>query len=147
MMFIELFQDYSFTYDGEHFALPRIYAVNDLGQMAELTRGKMPDQNAFTDQMIFVGLATYHTGAVSPTFGARPDPKRTGKLVYTFAQLTPDLVSTIKFGTDAHQNFSPVSNDKGAFALRCWNRGVERITFNIQIPEDNEDVNPAFFSI
>jgi len=145
MMYIELFQDYSFTYDGEHFSLPRFYAVNDLGQMAEMVRNKVPDANAFTDSMVFKGLAQYHTGPVAPTFGARPDPLRTGKMVYTFAQLTPALIKTLDFGYDAHQKFAPVSMDKGAFCLRCWNRGVEKIRFDIQMPEDNEDVTPVFF--
>ncbi len=100
------------------------YAVNDSGFMVQKERAKgnigfaLPSDEAFTpNQPKLVGIAQF----------ANRSKNRTGKMLYTFAEITPTLVAGLIFGPISNQHYTTVTDELGIRS--CWSRGIKNIYF------------------
>ena len=109
---------------GSHFEILE-YAVDSAGYMVQkatskgqLSFGLPLGPDVFTpNQPKILGLAQYSNRV----------NQRTGKMVYEFSELTPELVSTLLFGPLTDQKFTVIADELNTKV--CWSKGIKNIYF------------------
>lgn len=121
-MIIQFFPHH--TVDAGSFFEILEYAVNAEGFMVqkESARGNiafaLPSDEAFTpNQPKLVGISQF----------ANRTKDRTGKMLYTFAEITPELVAGLIFGPISNQHYTTITDELGIRS--CWSRGIKNIYF------------------
>lgn len=123
-MMIVVFYPHQTADAGSHFEILE-YAVDSVGYMVQkpeskgqITFGLPLGPDVFTpNQPKILGLAQYSNRA----------NQRTGKMVYTFSEITPELVSTLLFGPLTEQKFTVIAEELNVKV--CWSKGIKNIYF------------------